>query len=172
MKLNKGLIGVKKGTNATHRTRAPEGFGLIEFLIAISLFSILIIGVLYTSYESQMKTYEVETQKIDLRRNLQQIMEEISKELRMAQAITSSSSNSIVFTSVQDANTRSFALSGETLTYINGSNTKTYSEITEFTVTTYPAAANKITIQIKGKTSHTNPVYYQALTSDVTLRNL
>jgi len=64
MKVNKVLIGVKKRSKVIHRTWATEGFGLTEFLLVISLFSILIIGVLYTNYHSQMKTYDVETQKI------------------------------------------------------------------------------------------------------------
>ena len=170
MKLNKALIRAKKRSNVIHGIRSIEGFGLIEFLIAIALFSILITGALYSSFQAQKQTYDVETQKIDLRRNLQQIMEEISKELRMAQAITSPAASSVTFTSVQDANTRSFSLTGETLSYVNGSTTKTYLGITEFSLT-YPAT-NKITITLKGKTTHTNPVYYQTLTSEVTLRNI
>ena len=156
--------------NDIHGIRSTVGFGLLEFLIALSLFSIIVVGVLYSSYQSQKQTYDSETRKIDLRRNLQQIMEELSKELRMALAITASSTNSISFTSVQDGNVRSFSWSGETLTYTNGSNTKTYTNITEFTLT-YPAA-NKIHITLKGKTIHTSPVYTQTLASDVTLRNI
>ncbi|MEW6188017.1 MAG: hypothetical protein AB1585_20030, partial [Thermodesulfobacteriota bacterium] len=148
--------------------------GLVEFLIAIAIFSVLIVGVLYGSYNSQTKTYELETRKIDLRRNLQQAMEDISKELRMAKAIASSSANAITFTSVQDGNLRSFTFSSseETLTYTNGASTRTFSGISQFTVTTYPSTANRITIGIEGKTIHRGKAYYQAMTSDVTLRNV
>lgn len=171
---NKIQIGSGKRKKVFRGTQVEKGFGLVEFLIAIGIFSVLIVGVLYASYESQTKTYEVETQKIDLRRNLQQLMEDISKELRMARMITSSSSNAIHFTSVQDSNARSFSfsLSEKKLTYTNGPTTKTYSSITQFTVTTYPSAANKITIQIQGETVHRNKIFYQGLSSDVTLRNI
>ena len=150
--------------------RQTGGFGLIEFLIGVTLFFILIIGVLYGSFQAQKKTYDVEIQKIALRRNLQLIMEELSQELRMAQALTVNTGNAITFTSVQDGNTRSFTWSGETLTYVNGSETKNFSGIIEFTLA-YPAS-NKVSIQIRGKTAHTTPIYYQTLRSDVTLRNV
>jgi len=156
------------------RPEKEKGSGLLELLIAMGLFSILIVGVLYASYESQTKTYEIESRKIDLRRNLQQIMDDIVRELRMAQAITSATASAIQFTSVQDGNTRSFSYSSseERLTYTNGSTSKTFDGISQFTVTTYPSAANKITIQIQGKTVHRNKTYYQAISSDVTLRNV
>jgi Tfp pilus assembly protein PilV len=156
------------------RPEKEKGSGLLELLIAMGLFSILIVGVLYASYESQTKTYEIESRKIDLRRNLQQIMDDIVRELRMARAITSVTTSAIQFTSVQDGNTRSFSYSSseERLTYTNGSTSKTFDGISQFTVTTYPSAANKITIQIQGKTVHRNKTYYQAISSDVTLRNV
>jgi Tfp pilus assembly protein PilW len=162
-RLRKAGQGGEKGLRA-------GGFGLIELLIGLSLFSILIIGVLYGSFQVQRKTYDLESKKIDLRRNLQQIMEEISRELRMAQAVTSSSSSSISFTSVRDGNTRSFNWSGETLTYSNGSSTRFFTGITEFLLT-YPAS-NKIHVQIKGKTQGTDPVSTQTIGTDVTLRNI
>jgi prepilin-type N-terminal cleavage/methylation domain-containing protein len=171
---NKVQIRKEKEASDARKKSTEKGFGLVEFLIAIAIFSVLIVGVLYGSYDSQTKTYELETRKIDLRRNLQQAMEDISKELRMAGAITSSSANAISFTSVQDGNLRSFTFSSdeEKLRYTNGSKTKTYSGISQFTVITYPSAANRITISIEGKTIHRGKAYYQGMTSDVTIRNV
>jgi type II secretory pathway pseudopilin PulG len=89
----------------------PEaGVTLLELLLALVLFSLVIVGV-FGLWQKSQETYFRGAEAASVQQNARAALEYLVRDLRQARSITTAQANRIVFTSVLDANTRTYALS-------------------------------------------------------------
>ena len=69
--------------NSRKRFRNPKGFTIVELLIAMAMSTIAMTAI-YSTYQSQQKTYIVETQVAAMQQNLRAAMFFMERDLRMA----------------------------------------------------------------------------------------
>jgi prepilin-type N-terminal cleavage/methylation domain-containing protein len=61
----------------------PEGFTLVELLIAMSIFLLILLGV-YGMFDTNRQTYVSGTRKVDVQQNARVALDQIAREIRMA----------------------------------------------------------------------------------------
>jgi type IV pilus assembly protein PilW len=105
------------------RLRNTNGFTLVELLITLAI-SGLVMGGIYTVYNSHQRTYATQLQVVEMQQNLRAATFYLSKEIRMAGydpvdtalfGITTADSDAIVFTT--DTDEDGVVDSNETITF-------------------------------------------------------
>jgi len=71
------------GTSIIPFKKKVHGFTLVEILIAMAIFTI-VIGSIYTVFNSQIRSYAVQDQVVDMEQNLNASLYLLKRELRMA----------------------------------------------------------------------------------------
>jgi prepilin-type N-terminal cleavage/methylation domain-containing protein len=64
-------------------SRRPSGFTLIELLIAMSIFLLILLAI-YQLFDTNRATYVSGTRRVDVQQNARVAMDEIAREIRMA----------------------------------------------------------------------------------------